>query len=61
MLIHQKHAEELNKKFPEIYQDPNHKPEMALALTDFEGMCGFRPLNEIQSFIKGERLTMLNT
>ena len=27
--------------------DPNHKPEMALALTEFEALCGFRPLPEI--------------
>ncbi|KAG6824732.1 hypothetical protein H0H92_005994 [Tricholoma furcatifolium] len=27
--------------------DPNHKPEMALALTPFRAMCGFRPLPDI--------------
>jgi hypothetical protein len=32
---------------PEHYKDSNHKPEMAVALTDFEAMCGFRPLSEI--------------
>ncbi|KAI7888186.1 phosphomannose isomerase type I [Mucor mucedo] len=37
----------LFKEFPENYKDPNHKPEMALALTPFEALCGFRPLNEI--------------
>jgi mannose-6-phosphate isomerase len=25
------------------YKDDNHKPEMILALTDFEALCGFRP------------------
>ena len=35
----------------QVYKDPNHKPEIAIALTDFEGLCGFRPLQEIQGFI----------
>jgi mannose-6-phosphate isomerase len=29
------------------YRDPNHKPEMAVALTRFELICGFRPVAEI--------------
>jgi mannose-6-phosphate isomerase len=29
------------------YRDPNHKPEMAVALTRFEFICGFRPVDEI--------------
>ncbi len=29
------------------YRDPNHKPEMAVALTHFELICGFRPVAEI--------------
>ena len=33
-----------------IWKDDNHKPEMALAITPFEGMCGFRPLAEIEHF-----------
>ena len=28
------------------YRDANHKPEMILALTAFEALCGFRPLAE---------------
>ena len=35
----------------QVYKDPNHKPEIAIALTDFEGLCGFRPLQEIQGFL----------
>ena len=31
--------------------DPNHKPEMALALTPFQALCGFRPLPEIANFL----------
>ncbi|KAI9488533.1 phosphomannose isomerase type I [Zychaea mexicana] len=37
----------LFKEFPNNYKDPNHKPEMAIALTPFEALCGFRPLEEI--------------
>ena len=47
-----KHAEDLHAKHPNIYKDPNHKPEMAIALTDFEGLCGFRPLSQIQGNLK---------
>ncbi|MEZ2121505.1 MULTISPECIES: mannose-6-phosphate isomerase, class I [unclassified Corynebacterium] len=28
------------------YRDDNHKPELIVALTDFEALAGFRPLNE---------------
>lgn len=31
--------------------DDNHKPEMAIAITPFEGLCGFRPLAEIVHFL----------
>ncbi|KAL7565535.1 hypothetical protein ACA910_003814 [Epithemia clementina (nom. ined.)] len=41
-------AEKLHAEFPDIYQDPNHKPEMAIAMSDkVRAMCGFRPLKEI--------------
>lgn len=40
-------AAELHAVRPDIYRDGNHKPEMALALTPFEAMCGFRSLAEI--------------
>jgi mannose-6-phosphate isomerase len=26
------------------YRDPNHKPELLCALTEFEALCGFRPV-----------------
>ncbi|XP_045515577.1 mannose-6-phosphate isomerase [Pieris brassicae] len=45
------HAEQLHKTFPDLYKDPNHKPELAIALTPFEGLCGFRPISEIKDFI----------
>src|SRR4051795_2351650 len=28
------------------YKDPHHKPELLLALTTFEALCGFRPVEE---------------
>lgn len=31
--------------------DDNHKPEMTIAITPFEGLCGFRPLGEILHFL----------
>lgn len=34
-------AERLHAQRPDVYKDPNHKPEMALSLTDFEALCGF--------------------
>ncbi|CAR27915.1 hypothetical protein ZYGR_0N04020 [Zygosaccharomyces rouxii] len=37
----------LRAQDPTNYPDDNHKPEMALAVTDFEGLCGFKPLEEI--------------
>jgi mannose-6-phosphate isomerase len=40
-------AERLNAERPDVYKDDNHKPEMAVALTDFEAMCGFRPIATI--------------
>lgn len=45
-------AEQLHQKDPEHYPDGNHKPEMTIAITPFEGFCGFRPLNEISHFLK---------
>lgn len=34
-------AERLHAQNPQAYKDDNHKPEMALAITDFEALCGF--------------------
>ncbi|KAF7130849.1 hypothetical protein RHSIM_Rhsim10G0067600 [Rhododendron simsii] len=31
----------LHKARPDVFKDGNHKPEMALALTEFEALCGF--------------------
>lgn len=45
-------AERLHSENPTAYGDSNHKPEMAIALTPFEAMCGFRRLEEIAFLIK---------
>lgn len=45
-------AEQLNLENPENYGDTNHKPEMAIALTPFEAMCGFRRLEEVSFLLK---------
>jgi mannose-6-phosphate isomerase len=45
-------AKQLHEKNPKEYKDDNHKPEMTIAITPFEGMCGFRPLKEIVHFLK---------
>lgn len=44
-------AEQLHARDAKNYPDDNHKPEMAIAITPFEGLCGFRPLNEIAHFL----------
>lgn len=42
-------AEKLHKKFPEIYKDPNHKPEISIALSEqFELLFGFKKMCEIK-------------
>ncbi|XP_075229900.1 mannose phosphate isomerase isoform X2 [Lycorma delicatula] len=46
------HAKKLHSSNPDIYKDPNHKPEMAIALTRFEALCGFRPINELKKFLQ---------
>ncbi|XP_044135803.1 mannose-6-phosphate isomerase isoform X1 [Bufo gargarizans] len=45
-------AKKLHALFPQHYPDDNHKPEMAIALTPFRGLCGFRPISEIVGFLK---------
>lgn len=42
----------LHAQDPKNYPDANHKPEMAIAVTDFEGFCGFKPLAEIADELK---------
>ncbi|KAL2021898.1 hypothetical protein VTK56DRAFT_6493 [Thermocarpiscus australiensis] len=45
-------AAKLHAKDPEKFPDPNHKPEIAVALTKFEVFAGFKPLSEIEPLFK---------
>ncbi|XP_073296360.1 mannose-6-phosphate isomerase 2-like [Primulina huaijiensis] len=38
----------LHKQQPGVYKDDNHKPEMALAVTHFEALCGFVGIEELK-------------
>ena len=42
----------LHKENPDDFTDPNHKPEIALALSKFEAFCGFKPTEQIASLMK---------
>nr|DAD31823.1 TPA_asm: hypothetical protein HUJ06_010674 [Nelumbo nucifera] len=44
-------AETLHATQPTVYKDDNHKPEMALALTEFEALCGFVSLEELKNVL----------
>ncbi|GKU90304.1 hypothetical protein SLEP1_g4310 [Rubroshorea leprosula] len=41
-------ARALHKSLPDVYRDENHKPEMALALTEFEALRGFISSKELK-------------
>lgn len=45
-------AEMLHKTQPNVYKDDNHKPEMVLAITDFEALCGFVEFEELQDILR---------
>ncbi|QBM85692.1 mannose-6-phosphate isomerase, type 1 [Metschnikowia aff. pulcherrima] len=45
-------AAQLHAADPKNYPDDNHKPEMAIAVTDFEGFCGFKPLDQISATLQ---------
>ncbi|KAB8346279.1 hypothetical protein FH972_023323 [Carpinus fangiana] len=45
-------AEQLHAKDSKNYPDDNHKPEMTIAVTPFDGLCGFRPLAEIAHLLE---------
>ncbi|CAI8597673.1 unnamed protein product [Vicia faba] len=42
-------ARMLHRLHPDVYKDGNHKPEMALAMTDFEALGGFITLEELKA------------
>lgn len=48
-----------HKEDPESFQDGNHKPEIALALTEFEAFCGFKPTEAIVDVLSHKPLRHL--
>ncbi|KAI1810651.1 mannose-6-phosphate isomerase [Poronia punctata] len=54
-------ATKLHEKDPENFTDPNHKPEIALALSKFEVFAGFKPLEEIAPLFKLDPLKRLDS
>ncbi len=47
-------AEQLNKDNPEQFADTNHKPEIAVCLSErFLGFAAFRPLAQIKDMLLG--------
>ncbi|CAL0308267.1 unnamed protein product [Lupinus luteus] len=44
-------ARTLHKLRPGLYKDGSHKPEMALAMTQFEALCGFITLKELKAVL----------
>ncbi|KAI1098136.1 mannose-6-phosphate isomerase [Jackrogersella minutella] len=53
-------ATELHKKEPSSFTDPNHKPEIAVALSKFELFAGFKPLDKIAPLFKLQPLQGFN-
>ncbi|KAI0153010.1 mannose-6-phosphate isomerase [Xylariaceae sp. FL1272] len=49
-------AKQLHAQDPESFTDPNHKPEIAVALSKFEVFAGFKPLSSLASLSKIEPL-----
>jgi len=52
-------ARKLHEQQPDIYKDPNHKPEMALAITPFTALCGFLPPMRIAAYLRVPELAAL--
>ncbi len=42
------------------YKDPNHKPELAVALSEFWALCGFRPACETRALLGSSLCALLN-
>ncbi|KAJ5480765.1 hypothetical protein N7539_006659 [Penicillium diatomitis] len=45
-------AEKLHKQDPKKFGDTNHKPEIAVALSNFELFAGWKPLQDIEALFK---------
>ncbi|KAI5916975.1 RmlC-like cupin domain-containing protein [Camillea tinctor] len=53
-------ASKLHAKDPESFTDPNHKPEIAVALSKFEIFAGFKPLHEVAPVFDLQPLRQFN-
>ncbi|KAK6952575.1 hypothetical protein Daesc_004865 [Daldinia eschscholtzii] len=53
-------AKKLHEKDPSNFTDPNHKPEIAVALSKFEVFAGFKPLEQIAPLFQLEPLRQFN-
>ncbi|KAJ9609779.1 hypothetical protein H2200_006107 [Cladophialophora chaetospira] len=49
-------SEKLHEEDPEKFSDPNHKPEIAVALSKFEAFVGFKPNADVQELMRIEAL-----
>ena len=49
-------ASKVHQQKSDAFTDPNHKPEIAVALTEFEAFCSFKPLYRIAELMKLEPL-----
>ncbi|TVU22106.1 hypothetical protein EJB05_31788 [Eragrostis curvula] len=45
-------AEVLHALRPSTYKDGNHKPEMAIAVTEFRALCGFAGIEELKDVLR---------
>ncbi|GAB2273576.1 hypothetical protein Dimus_008364 [Dionaea muscipula] len=45
-------ASRLHESRQDVYKDDNHKPEMALAITEFEALCGFISVKELKDVLQ---------
>ncbi|KAJ9504040.1 hypothetical protein H2202_000096 [Exophiala xenobiotica] len=50
-------SEKLHKENPDQFTDPNHKPEIAVALGKFEAFVGFKPLSDVHQLLRLEPLS----
>ncbi|KAI8965475.1 mannose-6-phosphate isomerase [Daldinia sp. FL1419] len=53
-------ARKLHEKDPSNFTDPNHKPEIAVALSKFEVFAGFKPLEQITPLFQLQPLRRFN-
>lgn len=49
-------ARRLHAEKPELYPDDKHKPEILLALTEFEALAGFREYRQVKQQLRQSRL-----